>query len=271
MDHSPGRFLLPLHSWGKQPIKKRGKGGVSPGPQTVASPPLAEPHPDSGSKSISKGIECLCTTLRMATTKQICLGLLISERNMRRHRVWIPERPWLKFQPEKTVSLDWILKLPLETRPIPTRESRSNSEFSLHQSGWLYEDWGKTDIFFPEGSNLEGPIFAKPLLYHAEFPPTGPPETPRERDISTWQLAWCNRSIFHLGVTLIEVWYWKPLSDLQAELQKCSRGDAVLSEFDLAQRLAWGLVTAAGYSYGMAVKLCIVGLEHSDTRLEDCP
>lgn len=246
-------------------------------PKHVSWPDMCEDLAPSAD-FIPEEIKCFCATLQTTNISHKCLGILVSNINQRQHKIWIPDRQWLKFPAEKTVPLDQILNSPGAWRP-PTQETRlklavrlASALLQLHQSGWLNDSWGKSDIFFALGPN--GPIYDKPLVHHGEFPPTylsqtipDIPDTQKEDPLVGCSLAWCNQSVLCLGLLLIELWHWKTLSMLQRG-EYSNKGEAQSPGLDAVQ-LARNLVTDAGYPYGLAVKLCITGLDLKDTNLEE--
>ncbi|RPB22639.1 hypothetical protein L211DRAFT_314627 [Terfezia boudieri ATCC MYA-4762] len=218
-------------------------------------------------------IECLCSAIKAARIRGChpCLGLLISGEGNLYHKLWIPNRAWLSFQPEKHVTLDDLFNSCL---PAPSIKLKlmlalklASSVLQLHDSCWLNENWGRKDIFFVQGPN--GPVLDKPLFYRI-FPREGsqPSDTPPDtgEGASDWP-SLCNRSIFCLGIILIELWHWRSLNQLQEASVGCEAGLRGASEIVSAHKLVPQLFDTAGLPYATAVCRCIMGLP-SDRKPE---
>ena len=64
-----------------------------------------------------------------------------------------------------------------------------------------------------------------------------------------------NRTLFRLGILLIEVHYWGPFDRLEAGQKRTAT----------IKRIATELFDHAGFAYGNVVKRCLQGLESRDT------
>ena len=222
-------------------------------------------------------IDCLCSAIEAARGRgcHSCLGLLISSKSSFYHKLWLPKQSWLSFQPEKHVTLDELFSSRLETPSTKLRLKLAlklaSSVLQLHDSCWLKETWGRKDIVFVQGPS--GPIIDKPLVYQA-FPHKNsqPQETPPStaQEASDWPYL-CNRSIFCLGIILIELWHWKSIEQLQGVSEGCENGLPGALEILSAQKMVPELFDTAGVAYGKAVHGCIMGLPSDrkpDPRLE---
>ncbi|KAF8417840.1 hypothetical protein EV426DRAFT_706577 [Tirmania nivea] len=222
-------------------------------------------------------INCLCSAIKAARGWEChsCLGLLVSGEGNIYHKLWLPKQSWLSFQPDKHVTLDDLFDSSL---PVPSTKLRlklalklASSVLQLHDSCWLNEIWGRKDIFFVQGP--DGPVIDKPLIYRV-FPhkSSQPKDTPlsTDQEVFDWPLL-CNRSIFCLGITLIELWHWKSIDQLQEAPVGYENGFLGALEVLNAQRMVPDLFDTAGVAYGMAVRGCIMGLPSDrkpDPRLE---
>jgi hypothetical protein len=145
-----------------------------------------------------------------------CLGMLIDGMN-KRHYVWQPAMPSLRSDPAGTVSLETLF-----TRvqfPAPTNKERlilgvklASSVIQLHNTDWLNERWGRSDImFFRDPDNYDKPMLEKPLVrrcFGASSEEGSAPQALGSRVVR------CNRTLFSLGVILLEIWYWNRLESL---------------------------------------------------------
>ena len=238
----------------------------------LASTPLPLPGATCGSiNSLCSTINALVPDIHTTSPHPKCLGVLENKQGDQRLRISL--RGWLTFQPQGIVSLDTILNC----RPKPTLRDRlklavsiASSMMQLYESGWLNANWGKNDISFLLGTH--GPVLERPLIhrhFHDQQDETLPDLSSKDcnESESEWALAWCNPSIFYLGVILIEIWHWKSLSALQAKSGRVQRNTSP-PELDTAQWLAKDLLAKAGAPYGIPVKLCIMGLEVTETQLD---
>jgi len=139
----------------------------------------------------------------------------------------------------------------------------------LHNTGWLNEMWDKRDIVFPvDPTNSDKASTERPAVWRSfgSLPPTstctpGPPRS----------LAQCNKTLFSLGVVLLELWFWKSLDELERDalsgIPESSGWTSVERSFETANRMLEKLRTDALHKYSDAVRRCIQGLEHPQTCL----
>ncbi len=130
----------------------------------------------------------------------------------------------------------------------------------LYQTPWLEEHWSKDDIFFIH--RTEGTLYdhafvsrqfsrVKPAVSEPD-PSGGPPRSVR------------NRTLFALGVTLIELWCEKPLDELSPD------SFSGANDWYRVYQLAEDLYEDAGESYSDAVRRCIwCDFDRRATDLED--
>jgi len=197
--------------------------------------------------------------------------VLVNKQGDQLQRLRISLRGWLTFQPQGILPLESILNC----HPKPALLDRlilgvniASAMMQLYESGWLNASWGKNDIFFLQGAH--GPVLERPLIhrvFHDQKDKASPDSMPKDCNESEWALTCSNQSIFYLGVILIELWYWKPLSLLQTESGWFQENSSP-SEFDTARRFVRDLLVNAGASYGQAVNLCIMGWGETETQLD---
>jgi hypothetical protein len=186
--------------------------------------------------------------------------------------VWGPNRPSLGSQPTGSVSLHSIIS---GTIASPTKKDRlvlgvklASSSLELHNTEWLNEKWGADDIIFLQKPNsTKEPIFERPLVWRnlASSPPT-----PSVQELERSRIVWYgrNKTLFSLGVVLLELWFWKNLD----ELDKDTRGTDPAGVNDLGETVSKGLIEKlyndAPQGYSDAVRRCTIGFDHWYTDLE---
>lgn len=146
----------------------------------------------------------------------------------------------------------------------------ASAMMQLHATEWLSETWGTKDIFFlhkpKRGRTTTGEIAqiiepelgmpfvrrmlgSSPELYplqHTEHTPEKP------------ALMEFDKSLFSLGIVLMELWFEKPLKDLRIDQNQPSSENA---DYETAQQRIGYLFGEAGQNYGLAVSHCINGLK----------
>jgi len=221
-------------------------------------------------------IECFCSTLQEATDADGYLGMIISKENLQ-HRVWVPKQPLSLLVSLKTVSLADMLAL-RAPQGIPPRSERlklgvklASSVMQLHQTEWLGERWSKHDIFFiqeePQQPTRVMPSLEIPVVHRAFTSDTPMPQAPPES-----RIVRCN-SLFCLGITLIELWYWQNLESLHAVHSPQKNVDTlavdITAEYCIAVTMLEKLYGDAGEDYGNIVRCCIAEFGPRDTPLEE--
>jgi hypothetical protein len=132
----------------------------------------------------------------------------------------------------------------------------ASSVLQLHETPWLDQNWGKDSIFFVNKPGVT--VYDQPFV-SSNFSHTGPvvaPDIPRAMNCIIR-----NQSLYALGVTLIELWYGKPVSDLYKDEdgpRNTGRPQIdLMAEFNTAYRLVEDLYNEAGGKYGDVVRRCI--------------
>lgn len=193
--------------------------------------------------------------------------------------MWVPHALGRELRLENTASLGDIFR---DSSPMATRTLRArlklgvqlaHAVLQLHGTHWLKGNWGSEDVYFVEGPG--GTVLEQPLLQQVFQSATGSSPTlqnpvgsvpTEERGKSELVLEFCNRTLYCLGVTLIELWHWKPHSSLQMIHENINETDGTAEVVKL-QQVVEDLMTCAGPGYGMAVQYCITGLESSAAQL----
>ena len=214
-------------------------------------------------------INCFCSTIRNASEDNPHLGLLISTDN-KKHRVWIPRQPLSISKPARTVTLGDLLSM-----RTPSRKERlklgvklASSVMQLHKTQWLSEKWSKQDILFIQecSSQSNVPVLENPLVPQTFTPDSSPCQISAE-----FRFTRCNRSLYSLGIILIELWFWRSLESFQAEngSKQPNSVTTETEEYSTALRvLDDKLYGDAGDNFGDIVRRCITGLDHRETQLE---
>jgi len=216
-------------------------------------------------------IEDFCETLRELQWRNQCAGVLVDQKS-RSHRVWEPSCPSVGSQPTGSVSLHSLIS---GTVASPTKKDRlllgvklASSSLELHNTEWLNERWGADDVIFPlKPSNTKEPIFGRPLVRRnfASSPPA-----PSVQELERSRIVWYgrNKTLFSLGVVLLELWFWKNLDELDDD----TRGADAADVNDLRECVPEGLIEKlyndAPQGYCDVVRRCTIGFDHWYTDLE---
>ncbi|RYP64022.1 hypothetical protein DL769_006802 [Monosporascus sp. CRB-8-3] len=201
-------------------------------------------------------IQDLCAAISTLQTPQrdVCLSLLANEYAKQKYGILI--------YPSKEPPTDtdaWsisTLRSVLEDSEFARRDrlrlavTLSSSVLQLHETPWLHENWGKDDILFIKRSEK--------TAYHHPFVSHGIGREGQRSSTSTppWiRRIIRNQTLYALGVSLIELWYGKPMSQLHKP-EDGPLGDS-MTEFNTADRLVDELYNEAGGKYSDAVRRCI--------------
>lgn len=190
-----------------------------------------------------------------------------------RHRIYsaLPRIP-----PAKTTSLHDLF-----TRhyPISVKErfqlalKLASSVLQLHSSGWLQESWSSKDVKFlesPTGVMVNNPISI--IRTHQSQPRQGMQQQQQQQyHHPSYLPPSCNRTLFSLGVVLIELCHNRSLDDpwLQAQCRQPEILDDETRRYDLAYQLVKSLSDNASPGYEAAARRCISGLDCRENTLED--
>ncbi|KAF8247101.1 hypothetical protein K440DRAFT_644130 [Wilcoxina mikolae CBS 423.85] len=229
---------------------------------------------------LAQEIKDLCATIANTSQQKTALGVLGSGKG------W-----WFRtsiashcgdYRPE-AVSLDSLLEreaLRMSDR-LRLGVQLASALMQLHRTEWLGESWGKQDIFFPQMTTraplasggfglILNPVVEKPFVRRS-FGTTGDIQNPEHiRTMKSSLAAPYDKSLFSLGIVLIELWFGKRFQDL-LEYPKCTKDLTDTTDFLVAYSLLSQVQENAGAMYGIAVRRCIVGLEYpsSSTTLDD--
>lgn len=220
-------------------------------------------------------IQDLCAAISTLQKPQrdVCLELLASEIEKQKYEVRIypfkdpPENP----EAWTVESLRNVLQDSKFTRHDRLRLAitLASSVLQLHETPWLKANWGKDSIHFVKRSNKT--VYDHPFVsQHFDNKP---------QTISTSLPAALtriirNQTLFALGVSLIELWYGRPISELhQPEDGLLNTGDVLtdlMTQWAVADRVVDELYSEAGAKYSDAVRRCIrCDFDHRASSLED--
>ncbi|KAF8539036.1 hypothetical protein BDD12DRAFT_839770 [Trichophaea hybrida] len=239
----------------------------------VSNPP---PLPNS-----LRQIANLCSEIRWTRgAGSSCVGILLGD-NGWWHRVWLPATPSACSEYlAETVSLDSLL----QSKELALRDRLKlgvvlcSAVMQLHSTEWLGESWGKQDIFFPQtgvtARTVEGeivviskPVLDNPLVRRTFGATNRPSSAQQTAPTSRSPLVHYDKSLFSLGIVLVELWYGKRLEDLQSSHQANQLHDH-LDYYTANQRIE-EIETKAGPMYGAAIRRCIRGLDCTTQSLEN--
>jgi len=226
-------------------------------------------------------IKNLCSTIKdlEVNSSYYYLGILNDDKLQRKHRVWLPRVNTTTPTPQptgETTSLQSLLSN--SSQSPPSRKDRlqlgvklASSVMQLHDTAWLDESWGKDDIIFPlailesvDRDDTPKPLLNKPLVRQIFKSIVNASTTAKYVSV-----VHCNKSLFSLGIILIELLFWKTIEDMQSPEESSSKNLAdSTADYLTAIRLIDSIYDDAGTSYGDAVRRCIKGLDLRETNLE---
>ncbi|KAF8542789.1 hypothetical protein BDD12DRAFT_333870 [Trichophaea hybrida] len=214
-------------------------------------------------------IKDLCIAIKEATAlhKNCCIGILEDQPKGLWHHIWPPAAsPLSRYDPEP-VSLDALL-FPgsiEEHNRLELGVKIASAVMQLHATEWLSESWGTKDIFFLQKNKsrraksgeivtISEPELAMPFVRRMLGSSQEPCSLQSEQ---APELMEYDKSLFSLGIVLIELWFEKPIKGLQIDQSQSDGDDA---DFETAQQRIGYLFSHAGEDYGLAVSHCINGL-----------
>ncbi|KAI5785805.1 hypothetical protein EDC01DRAFT_189016 [Geopyxis carbonaria] len=235
----------------------------------------ADPCPKAMRNSFSSPavsrIQNLCSTISQVKAGGIptCLGVLVGKQNTQ-HRLWpatstLSKSVMTSYRP-KTISLEAVFTqyMYVFMKPVRLRlgVKLASAVMQIHDTEWLSERWSKRDIHFLIPTEGSTPLFDKPFVRRT-FARTSSKRTSTSQPQNTGEtLIQYNKSIFSLGIILVELWYGKglqepasPVANIEPETK--DHINKIIEHED------------AGVPYGEAVRRCIRGLDHKFTDLDE--
>jgi hypothetical protein len=228
------------------------------------------------SQSSLQSIQDLCSAIKTLQKPQrdVCFSLLANEIAKQKYGVLlITPTKQLPANTDSwtTSSLRTVLQDPnfAQKERLKLAVTLASSVLQLHETPWLDNNWGKDSIYFvnrPGQSCYDQPFVSKRLRQNTIGP--GP--------VASDQMS-CfirNQTLYALGIALIELYYRKPISELQRDVDgPRNTGNDVLdlmTEWKTADRLAEELLSEAGAKYSDAVRRCIrCDFDQRASSLED--
>lgn len=237
-----------------------------------AQPTCSIPLQPSNPTPTLRQIQDLCATLQMVREGLPCLGFLV-DAHKRRHVIYPIRKHPRALASQDTVSLENLLSVPtpmtaVSAPPIQAHLSRrdrlylafilASTVLQLHTTPWLNERWGKSDILFLRqlgGSRsplTEQPYISKPFASSVITRPSC-----KNKALCSTGPMIRNKSIFDLGILLIELCFNKSLEQLREPEDLNNGKPNAYTDFSTANRLIQSVYNEAGNRYGDAVRRCI--------------
>jgi hypothetical protein len=223
-------------------------------------------------------IQDLCKAIAKLQQPQrdICMGYLLDNLK-RKHGIYPLDLPPISSAHEQWAAYslrDVLTKSTTINRRLTQHDKLrvavdlASSVLQLYKTPWLSEHWGKDDVFF-----IHRPGAPLASIYsHAFVSRTF--STQHTPLLTTAQPAACrvirNRTLFTLGVLLIELWYGRSIEELQTPSDlNCSGTPGVT--WCTAERLVENEIEfEAGKRYSDAVRRCIrCDFDRRDVNLDD--
>ncbi|KAF2006150.1 hypothetical protein P154DRAFT_529843 [Amniculicola lignicola CBS 123094] len=223
--------------------------------------------------------EAICTLQQ--PQRDVCLSLLASEiaiaktASAQKYNLLIRPLKEPPYNPDawSVASLRSVLHDTRFTRHDRLRlaVTLASSVLQLHETPWLHENWTKDNIYFIKRADQT--MYDYPFVSQ-QFNASALAPTPALPLPASMSRIIRNQTLYALGVSLIELWYRKPISELYDPTDGPPFiGDPrvdLMTEWNTADRLAEELYHEAGGKYSDAVRRCIrCDFDHRANRLED--
>ena len=239
------------------------------GPQVTS--PLDRVQAQAASADLKK-ISNMCHALREVRSQQRyeeCFGCLVDE-TLHSGAYTVLSNPFSGIQDQNPTTLKDLLDQSFNAksmhhgntphleakadRPSLTKRSRLriavtlvSAALQLHTTPWLKKNWGKEDILFHNGS-AQHPYISKSFAQ-------GNPTISETDGMPSEEDSWTpirNKSIFNLGVLLLELAFGKPLSTF-----RIANDPPFFTEYAIACRLVGQLAEEESSGYSDAARACV--------------
>jgi hypothetical protein len=227
----------------------------------------------------SKRVDNLCSVIQNTATDRSnsCIGILFDECNQP-YRIW-PTMTLSPYSPQpEAVSLESLLVHgALEKRDrLELGAQLASAVMQFHSTEWLNDCWGKQDIFFLQKAVhqravaggvvlVHEPVIDKPFVRRTfgSSKELYPLRSNTLQNNTPTTLVEHDRSLFSLGIMLIELWFERRIEDLRTPSQnhdcdiQSQSSDNV--NYQTARDCLGEIFIYAGEDYGVAVSRCING------------
>ncbi|KAK2744250.1 hypothetical protein FQN57_004335 [Myotisia sp. PD_48] len=230
-------------------------------PVSVAIHPLSKRIPPLSSSDIER-VEDLCAAIAklQQTGKPAGLSLVTAEGARHKYSSSLNFSSPTNQNPLSMSSLRSILKNRQFTRYRRLRfaVSLASSVLQLHGTPWMTETWDKDNIHF---TGHQGSILLETAFVSTCFNQSGD-QNQMPQSSSSWGGPVRNRTLFALGVTLIELWYGAFLHELREPqdyfgIPADPVSSSFMADWATADRIVNELYHEAGTKYSDAVRRCI--------------
>jgi hypothetical protein len=147
-----------------------------------------------------------------------------------------------------------VTRDPTQLDKLQIATKLSSSMLQLYSTPWLSDDWRSSEIFFLYRSGATPTsIYNNPFVF-SSLSLQKRKSTPAQRATSR---VIRNHTLFALGVLLIEIWYGKPLEELQSASDLNHQGTPGIAWCTATRIAEEELEFQAGRRYADAVRRCI--------------
>ncbi|KAL8712207.1 MAG: hypothetical protein Q9225_006986, partial [Loekoesia sp. 1 TL-2023] len=224
-------------------------------------------------------ISSLCDALYVAPNPPTTLGFLVDTSCTQ--RINISTKTFRPSHHAEPVSLDCLFP----ASGTPSRERKffgklsgqqrlriavtlAHTVLELYESPWLHDSWSKSDIyFFCDGlDRYKRPIIDNPYVsrsFKSQAPQEHGPSSAQNAE-NFYSSLIVNKSLFALGIVLIELALNRSIEDLWAEASHPSttvsgRGLSTAETYSVATELIDAVYNEQGMQYGYVVQRCLKG------------
>ncbi|KAF1961193.1 hypothetical protein CC80DRAFT_232468 [Byssothecium circinans] len=222
--------------------------------------------PDPDMQPIKNLCAAICTLQK--PQRAACLSLLADEYEKQKYDILIypAKDPPVDTEAWTTSTLRTVLQDPAFARRnrLQLAVTLASSVLQLHETPWLDDNWTKDDILFIKRSDK--------IVYNHPFVSqhfAAPKQSESINNVpALMRRIIRNQSLYGLGISLIELWHGKAISELKKTEDESET--TFMTEFNTADRLVDELYSDAGGKYADAVRRCIrCDFDHRATSLEN--
>jgi hypothetical protein len=229
----------------------------------IAATTSASPGQPATTHPSAEQIEDLCRAFNKLQSPQrdLCIGYLLDGLK-RKHAIYLEPSP--SQQQWAAYSLKEVLAQTSKLHRRLTRHDKlklavdlASSVLQLYNTPWLEEQWGKDDVYFihrPEASSAS--VFEHPFVcrkFGAQVVSTAKTTTTSTTACRVIR----NQTLFALGILLIELWYGKPIEELQTVPDLDCAGTPGVTWCTAERLVEHEMEFDAGKRYSDAVRRCI--------------